>query len=118
MATGTVKWFSDANGYGFITPDGAGPDLFVHYTGIADSGFKTLAEGAKVEFEVREGRRGPEAFNVVPIGGPARPAPRREGGPGAPKKRFALPGRPHRARRAQAWHVGRRDGRLRAAGSS
>ena len=99
MATGTVKWFSDAKGYGFITPDEAGPDLFVHYTGIADSGFKTLAEGAKVEFEVREGRKGLEAFNVVPIGGGARLAPRREGRPGEPTKtRFSLPSRGLHAR--------------------
>ena len=57
MATGRVKWFSDARGYGFITPDRGGPDLFVHYTSIADSGFKTLTEGAAVEFDVREGGR-------------------------------------------------------------
>jgi cold shock protein len=90
MAAGTVKWFSDAKGYGFITPDQAGPDLFVHFTCIADSGFKTLAEGARVEFEVREGRKGLEAFHVVPIGGPARPTSRREGRPGEPKGRFPL----------------------------
>jgi CspA family cold shock protein len=98
MATGTVKWFSDVKGYGFITPDEAGPDLFVHCTGIADSGgFKTLAEGAKVELGVREGRKGLEAFNVVPIGGPPHATPSREGGLAAAKKRFALPGRPRRA---------------------
>ncbi|HUP33224.1 MAG TPA: cold shock domain-containing protein [Gaiellaceae bacterium] len=66
MPRGTVKWFSEEKGYGFITPDEAGPDLFVHYTGIADSGYRTLAEGARVEFEVREGRKDMEAFNVVP----------------------------------------------------
>ena len=74
MATGTVKWFSDAKGYGFITPDDGGPDLFVHFTSIADGGFRTLAEGSKVEFEVREGRKGMEAFNVAPLGPPAQPA--------------------------------------------
>ena len=65
MATGTVKWFSDDKGFGFVTPDEAGKDLFVHHTGIAGDGFKSLAEGAKVEFEAREGQKGPEAFNVV-----------------------------------------------------
>jgi len=64
MATGTVKWFNDAKGYGFITPDGGGDDLFVHHTGIAGSGYKSLAEGAKVEFEEAEGAKGPEAKNV------------------------------------------------------
>ena len=68
MATGTVKWFSDSKGYGFITPADGGADLFVHFSGIAGNGFKTLAEGAKVEFEVREGAKGPEASNVVLAG--------------------------------------------------
>ncbi len=67
MATGTVKWFSDSKGYGFITPADGGADLFVHFSGIGGSGFKTLAEGAKVEFEPREGAKGPEATNVVAI---------------------------------------------------
>jgi CspA family cold shock protein len=65
METGTVKWFSDAKGYGFITPEEGGKDLFVHHTQINGSGFKTLAEGAKVEFESREGTKGPEASNVT-----------------------------------------------------
>ena len=65
MATGTVKWFSDSKGYGFITPADGGADLFVHFSGISGSGFKTLAEGAKVEFEPREGQKGPEATNVT-----------------------------------------------------
>jgi CspA family cold shock protein len=64
MATGTVKWFSDEKGYGFITPDGGGKDLFVHHTGIAGEGFRSLAEGAKVEFESTEGAKGPQATNV------------------------------------------------------
>jgi CspA family cold shock protein len=65
MATGTVKWFDDAKGYGFITPDDGGKDLFVHHTGIAGEGFKTLAEGAKVEFVAEQGPKGPQATNVA-----------------------------------------------------
>jgi CspA family cold shock protein len=64
MATGTVKWFSDAKGYGFITPEDGGKDLFVHHSQISGNGFKTLAEGAKVQFESREGAKGPEATDV------------------------------------------------------
>jgi CspA family cold shock protein len=67
MATGTVKWFNDAKGYGFIAPDGGGKDVFVHFSAISGDGFRTLAEGAKVEFEVREGTKGPEAANVIPV---------------------------------------------------
>jgi CspA family cold shock protein len=67
MATGTVKWFNDAKGYGFIEPETGGKDVFVHHSAIAGSGFKTLAEGARVEFETREGQKGPEAQNVVPV---------------------------------------------------
>jgi CspA family cold shock protein len=68
MATGTVKWFNETKGYGFIAPDEGGKDVFVHHTGISGEGFKKLAEGEKVEFEVREGSKGPEAANVVTIG--------------------------------------------------
>jgi CspA family cold shock protein len=68
MATGTVKWFNDEKGYGFIAPEGGGKDLFVHHSNIAGDGFKSLAEGAKVEFEEREGQKGPEAANVVTVG--------------------------------------------------
>jgi cold shock protein len=67
MATGTVKWFNDEKGYGFITPQEGEKDLFVHHTSIAGEGFKSLAEGAKVEFEPREGTKGPEATNVVVV---------------------------------------------------
>ena len=67
MATGTVKWFSDEKGFGFITPDDQGKDLFVHHTGIAGSGYKSLAEGAKVEFESIQGQKGPQATNVVTV---------------------------------------------------
>ena len=68
MESGTVKWFNDAKGYGFITPEAGSKDVFVHHSNIAGSGFKSLAEGAKVEFEVREGAKGPEAVNVTPAG--------------------------------------------------
>jgi cold shock protein len=64
MATGTVKWFNDAKGYGFITPDAGGKDLFVHHSGISGGGFKSLTEGAKVDYEGAEGPKGPEAKNV------------------------------------------------------
>jgi cold shock protein len=65
MATGTVKWFNDAKGYGFITPDEGSKDLFVHHSSISGDGYKSLAEGAKVQFEQREGSKGPEATDVA-----------------------------------------------------
>ena len=99
MARGRVKWFSDAKGYGFITSDEPGPDLFVHYTSIVGSGFKTLTEGESVEFEVREGRKGLEAFNVVPIGRPGERVPSEQGGTEDVKKRFPLARRRPFARR-------------------
>ena len=68
MATGTVKWFNDAKGYGFITPEDGEKDLFVHHSSISGEGFKSLTEGAKVEFEVTEGQKGPEARNVEVVG--------------------------------------------------
>ena len=64
MPTGTVKWFNDAKGYGFITPDDSGKDLFVHHNAIQGSGFKSLAEGAKVSFDAEQGAKGPAAANV------------------------------------------------------
>ena len=67
MATGTVKWFSDEKGFGFITPDEGGKDLFVHFSNISGNGFRTLAEGAKVSYEAEEGPKGPNAANVQPI---------------------------------------------------
>ncbi len=63
--TGTVKWFNDAKGYGFITPEGGERDCFVHYSAIAGSGFRTLAEGEKVEFDLVENEKGPAADNVI-----------------------------------------------------
>ena len=63
MATGTVKWFNDAKGFGFITREG-GPDVFVHHTAIVADGFRSLAEGQQVEFEITEGPKGQQAVNV------------------------------------------------------
>jgi cold shock protein len=64
MSTGTVKWFNDDKGFGFITPDDGGKDLFVHQTAINGEGFRTLTEGAKVSYESEEGDKGPKAVNV------------------------------------------------------
>ena len=67
MSTGTVKWFNDAKGYGFITPDEGAKDLFVHHSSIAGDGYKSLAEGARVQYEERAGAKGPEAVDVSTI---------------------------------------------------
>jgi len=66
MTHGSVKWFNDAKGYGFITQEGSEKDIFVHYTAIKGDGFKTLAEGQRVEFELVEGPKGLQATNVMP----------------------------------------------------
>lgn len=66
MATGTVKWFNDAKGFGFITPDAGGEDLFAHFSAIQGNGFKTLKEGQKVSFDVTTGPKGKQAGNIVP----------------------------------------------------
>jgi cold shock protein len=67
MTSGTVKWFNDSKGYGFITPDDQSKDVFVHHSNISGDGYRSLAEGAKVEFERSEGPKGPEATNVALI---------------------------------------------------
>lgn len=66
MATGTVKWFNAEKGFGFIEQDGGGPDVFVHYSAIASTGYRELTEGQKVEFTVVQGPKGPQAENVSP----------------------------------------------------
>ncbi len=67
MGTGTVKWFSDDKGFGFITPDEGGRDLFVHFTGILGDGYRSLAEGSKVTYEEEQGDKGPKAINVTKL---------------------------------------------------
>ncbi|WP_136518481.1 cold-shock protein [Cellulomonas telluris] len=67
MAQGTVKWFNAEKGYGFITPDGGGQDLFVHYSAIQSSGYRSLEEGQAVDFEVGQGTKGPQAEQVRPL---------------------------------------------------
>jgi CspA family cold shock protein len=64
--TGTVKWFNESKGFGFISPE-SGPDVFAHFSAIQADGFKTLAEGQKVEFTVTQGKKGPQAENIVPL---------------------------------------------------
>ena len=67
MAKGTVKWFSDQKGYGFITAEGSGKDIFVHHSAIQGEGYKSLAEGQAVEFEIANGPKGEQAQNVVKL---------------------------------------------------
>ena len=67
MAKGKVKWFDERKGFGFITPDDGGEDLFVHHTNITGQGFRSLSDGQEVEYEVGEGRKGPQATDVRPV---------------------------------------------------
>ncbi|GGB25632.1 MULTISPECIES: cold-shock protein [Flexivirga] len=67
MAQGTVKWFNAEKGFGFIAQDGGGPDVFVHFTAIQSQGYRSLDEAQRVEFEITQGDKGPQAANVVPV---------------------------------------------------
>ena len=67
MSTGTVKWFNETKGFGFITPDSSGEDLFVHHSEVKTTGYASLAEGQKVEFMIGQGKKGPCATSVVPV---------------------------------------------------
>ena len=67
MASGTVKWFNAEKGFGFIQPNGGGPDVFVHYSAIESTGYRSLDEGQSVEFEITQGPKGPQASSVRPI---------------------------------------------------
>ena len=67
MAQGTVKWFNESKGFGFITPEGGGKDLFAHFSEIQSAGFKTLQEGQRVEFTLAQGAKGPQATQIKPI---------------------------------------------------
>ena len=67
MATGTVKWFNDAKGFGFVTPESGGKDLFAHFSAIQGQGFKTLREGQRVQFDVTSGPKGEQASNIRPL---------------------------------------------------
>jgi cold shock protein len=96
--TGTVKWFNDAKGFGFITPEGGAKDCFVHHSAIQGGGFKTLAEGERVEFDVVQGQKGPAAENVTKLGRLAEsPPPLRERTGAVQSSR--TPARMHGARR-------------------
>lgn len=67
MATGTVKWFNAEKGFGFIAPDGGGDDVFAHYSNINTTGFRSLSENQKVEFEITQGDKGLQASNIIPL---------------------------------------------------
>jgi cold shock protein len=67
VAQGTVKWFNGEKGYGFITPDGGAPDVFVHFSAIQATGYRSLEENQRVEFDIQQGQKGPQAANVRPI---------------------------------------------------
>ena len=93
MPTGSVKWFNDAKGFGFIQPDGGGPDAFAHFSAIQSEGFKTLKEGARVRFELAEGAKGMMAVNIqVDTGSAENAAP--EQSPAQPPSHLTHPPSP------------------------
>ena len=89
MSNGTVKWFNGEKGYGFITPDDGGADLFVHFSNIAADGYRSLSDGEAVEYEAAQGKKGPEAINVRSLGGgtPRPDRPRGTSRPGGDRDR-------------------------------
>src|ERR1700694_57832 len=91
--TGTVKWFNDAKGFGFITPENGEKDCFVHHTAIQAEGFKLLAEGQRVEFEVVQGQKGPAAQSSVKLSPHTAPEPATAPPTGRRRARFRPPGR-------------------------
>ena len=102
MATGTVKWFNDAKGFGFIEPDGGGADIFAHFSAIAMDGFKTLKQGSRVSFDIQDGPKGQLAQNIQAQPGPIKTL---EGG-GTPAER---PPRQPKVRAPQFHAVGHGD---------
>lgn len=101
MATGTVKWFNDAKGFGFIEPDGGGGDIFAHFSAIAMDGFKTLKQGARVRFDVIQGPKGQMAQNIEADPSTGLDEPPSHGHPDALSP-HAPPGRPPRPARVRA----------------
>ena len=86
MATGTVKWFNDAKGFGFIEPDGGGSDVFAHFSAIAMDGFKTLKQGSRVSFEIQQGPKGQLAQNIQAQPGPIKTTDEPRGGDRPPRQ--------------------------------
>src|SRR4029077_12268033 len=86
MATGTVKWFNDAKGFGFIEPDGGGSDVFAHFSAIAMDGFKTLKQGSRVSFDLQQGPKGQLAQNIQAKPGPIQTQPAAPGADRAPRQ--------------------------------
>ncbi|MBI5717430.1 MAG: cold-shock protein [Burkholderiales bacterium] len=83
MTTGTVKWFSDAKGFGFIEPEGGGSDVFAHFSAVQMDGFRTLRQGSRVSFDLVQGPKGDSAQNIRPLSGPEAAAASSPGSPGS-----------------------------------